>query len=186
MLFHIVKAYPFAVTNWFDIADTAIKIGLGTLVGGIFSVALIFAAFVKDKWSDKRTRRLKHIEEAVMGAERYLNYLIKHASNAAWHHASDLNASDKRFAAKDYERSYARWDEALDDLNTATSRLALFGYEPISDKLREASMFADNLLREIESGGPSEEQATKFEVFRLELGRKRREVIGMLRGAYNQ
>jgi hypothetical protein len=172
-------------TNWLEITDTAIKIGLGALVGGLFSIALIFAAFVKDKWSDRRTRRLKHIEDAVVGAERYLNYLIKHASNTAWHHASDLNLSDRKITAKDYERSYARWDEALDDLNTATSRLALFGHEAISNSLREASMLSDKLLREIELGGTSDEQARKFETFRVELGRKRREVIRMLGQAYN-
>jgi hypothetical protein len=173
-------------TNWIDITDTAIKIGLGALIGGIFSIALIFAAFIKDTWSDRRTRRLRNIEEAAKGAERYLNYLIKHASNAAWHYARDLNPSDKKQALKDYERSYARWDEALDDLNTATSRLALFGYEAISEHLREASMLSDKLLRTIEAGGKSDEQAKKFEILRIELGKKRREIIRMLGQAYRE
>jgi hypothetical protein len=171
-------------TSWVEITDTAIKIGLGALIAGVFSVALIFATFLKDTLSDKRTRRLKHIEDAMNGAERYLNYIIKHASNTSWYYATDLNASDKKQAKIDYGRSFARWDEALDDLNTATSRLALFGYDDIATKLRDASMLADKRLREIELGGESEQQAAKFEKLREELGNRRREIIKLLGVAY--
>jgi hypothetical protein len=171
-------------TNWIEITDTAIKIGLGALIGGVFSVALIFATFVKETWSDRRTRRLKHMEDALISAERYLNYMIKHASNASWHYATDVNSTDRKQAKIDFDRSFARWDEAIDDLNTATSRLSLFGLDEPAIKLRDASMLSDKLLRDIEIGGESEQQAKKFEIFRVELGNRRREIIRMLGAAY--
>jgi hypothetical protein len=168
-----------------EITDTAIKIGLGALIGGVFSIALIFAAFLKDTLADRRTRRLKHIEDALLAAERYLNYVIKHAANAAWYYSTDLDIPDTKQAKKDYDRSYSRWDESLDDLNTATSRLMLVGSETVSEKLREASTLAGALLREIEAGGNHEDQTKRFETFRTELGAKRREVMRMLREAYH-
>jgi hypothetical protein len=171
-------------TTWMEISDTAIKIGLGALIAGIFSIGLIFATSLKDTLADRRTRRLKHIEDALLAAERYLNYLIKHIANAAWYHSSDLDPVDSKQAKKDYDRSYARWDEATDGLNTATSRLMLVNHEPIAEKLRQASTLADKRLREIESGGSFEEEMRKFETCRFELSKKRLEIMRLLREAY--
>ena len=110
--------------------------------------------------------------------------MIKHASNASWHYATDLNRTDRKQAKVDFDRSFARWDEALDDLNTATSRLSLFGLDEIAIKLRDASMLSDKLLRDIEIGGEFEEQTRRFEALRVELGNRRREIIRMFGAAY--
>jgi hypothetical protein len=95
-------------TSWLDVTDTAIKIGLGALIAGIFSIFLIFATAFRDKLLDRRTRRLKHLEDALTHAERYLNYLIKHAATAAWHYSNDLGPFDAKQAKRDYELSKSR------------------------------------------------------------------------------
>ena len=169
-----------------DIIDTAIKIGLGALVAGVFSIALIFATLARDTYADRRTRRLKHIEDAIMASERYFNFLIKHASNTAWSNSNDLDAGQARQAKKDYDRSNSRWDESLDDLNTATSRLMLVDHEPIADMLRDASNVGFNLLSEMQVGGTEDEQRQKFQTFRTEFGAKRREIMRLLRQAYHR
>jgi hypothetical protein len=171
-------------TSWMEITDTAIKIGLGALIAGIFSIFLIFATNYKDKLADRRNRRLKHIEDGVGHAESYFNYLIKHAASAAWFNSSDLDAPDAEQARKDYEMSKSRWDEGADHLNTATSRLILIGLEKISDQLREASDLADRLLTDIEAGGSYEQEMKKFQTFRSELRQKRREIMRMFQEAY--
>lgn len=173
-------------TTLIEIIDTGIKIGLGALIAGVFSIALIFATLARDTFVDRRTRRLKHIEDAIMATERHLNYLIKHAANAAWFNSNDLSAADAKQAKKDYDRTYSKWDDALDDLNMATSRLMLVDHEPIADILREASNVGRSLLREIEAGGTSDEENEKFETLRNQLGSKRREVMRMLREAYHK
>jgi len=171
-------------TSWLDVTDTAIKIGLGALIAGIFSIFLIFATSFRDRLSDRRNRRLKHLEDALSHAERHLNYLIKHAASAAWHFSTDLNASDTKEAKKDYELSKSRWDAGADDLNTATWRLMLVNQESISDRLRDTSVLADKLLQKIEAGGTYDEQLSKFDAFKTEVGGKRREVMRLLRDAY--
>jgi hypothetical protein len=173
-------------TSSMEIVDTAIKIGLGALIAGVFSIALIFATLARDTFADRRTRRLRHIEDAIMAAERYLNFIIKHAATAAWFYSDDLDAASERQAKKNYDRSNAKLDDSLDDLNTATSRLMLVDYEAISELLRDASNRAYKLLGKIEAGGSYEEQDKKFEAFRTDLGAKRREIMRMLREAYQK
>jgi hypothetical protein len=173
-------------TTWVDVTDTAVKIGLGALIGGIFSVGLIFATSWKERLAERRTRRFTHFEAALLSAERYLNYLINNMSIAAWHRSSDLDSADLKQAKKEYDLSYARFDEAVLDLNTATSRLVLLNHEPIAKKLREASTLADKRLREIESGGSYDQQMRKFDRCRTELSEKRLEIMRLLREAYHR
>jgi hypothetical protein len=171
-------------TSWLEITDTAIKIGLGALIAGVFSIFLIFATAYRDSLVDRRSRQMKHIEDVLGRAERYLNHLIKHASVTAWHYSTDLDPAAAKQAKRDYEGSNSRSDEAADDLNTATSRLMLMGFEAIAAQLREASDVADQLFQEMEAGGRYDEQMTKFRNFRRELSERRLQIMRMLRKAY--
>jgi hypothetical protein len=60
----------------------------------------------------------------------------------------------------------------------------LVNQESISDKLRDASDQADQLLQKIETGGSYDEQIVKFQSFRTDLGNRRREIMRLLREAY--
>lgn len=173
-------------TTWIEVVDTAVKVGLGALITGVVSVGLVFATIMKETVMDRRNRRLKRLEDVSEACERYFNYAVKLASTTAWHWANDLDGQTSKRTKADYDKYIAAWDDALDQLNSASSRLLLLDHEPIADALRRAADLVDKKLREIETEGTSKEQEAKFENFRSEVSTERKEIVRLLRAAYRR
>jgi hypothetical protein len=59
------------MTNWSDVADTAIKIGLGALLGGVFSIVLTWLSHRQSTSRDYFKRRRELIEGIVDDLDRF-------------------------------------------------------------------------------------------------------------------
>ncbi|HEX7314363.1 MAG TPA: hypothetical protein VF297_10595 [Pyrinomonadaceae bacterium] len=59
------------MTNWVDVADTAVKIGLGALLGGVFSIVLAWLSHKQSTSRDYFKRRRELIEGIVDDLDRF-------------------------------------------------------------------------------------------------------------------
>lgn len=149
-------------TTWIDVADTAIKIGLGAVIAGLVSVVVPMISFAKETYSDRRTRRLKMLEEIILLFNQFdssqIKLLVIISDNVeftkGW--SRDENAAE-RFKERGKEE-----DLLADNFNRAVAYLELLGYHDLAGKVRSLSKHYDDSEDALESASTQEELERTF------------------------
>ena len=135
-------------TTWINVADTAVKIGLGALIGGAFGV---WVALLNNRSQSSRgyLEKKRIILEAVLAdVESFLSATTLYWANLA-------NAIYKRDQghkltdadSKELSKLEQSLFESFKVVGTSSARLLLIGEEPADMKLRELHDAVDAFFR---------------------------------------
>lgn len=131
-------------TTWIDVADTAVKIGLGAAVAAIGSYFLAVKNHNQVLSRDFATKKISILESACTDAEEYFNfcsYLYNTVSiYADFNHDDQRNQTDEEIKA--VVDAHDKIVEALAARNRARAKMALLG---VSDALDELTRYNDTL-----------------------------------------
>ena len=119
-------------TTWITVTDTAVKIGLGTLIGGVFAIVMVSLTSrrkLHEKFVEKCRNSLEEISEEL---ERINSIVIQKSSIIAAvledSHASEIH----KFAKADVATLDTDFGDALLSLHKVEAKLCLLGVEEIS------------------------------------------------------
>jgi hypothetical protein len=70
--------------TWVEVIDSVVKIGLGAVIGGLFSVVALRMNYRNEKEKELRARKIRMVEEAVDQAEKFFNTHANFISRLAW------------------------------------------------------------------------------------------------------
>ena len=139
-------------TSWIDIADTAVKIGLGALISGLTSYYLTRLKFDKEAKNEIQIRKLNTIEEIAKHVDAYLTALLSLISDANGIYLQDpdktlLNLNTREDIELmeyilDYDNKFVNTREQK---NFASSKLHLLGLTEVTNSLH----ILDDLEHEI-------------------------------------
>ena len=140
-------------TEWIDVVDTSVKIGLGALISGIATYKVSALNHKKDIEKTIINKKIDILEEISENAERYF-YFCTSLSNAisgmqknAKNIGGDLSDSQRKIISS----KHTNMDEALESRNKAMSKIkilsipeaenALFEYNTALSDLRNIIIF---------------------------------------------
>jgi hypothetical protein len=173
--------------TWIDVADTAVKIGLGALIGGAFSFLAPFILAIKESMMERRARRIKHMEEAIMMLEQYFTFYIQHAANTCFYWTCLYDKSPALpDAKKDFQRDKEIYDAKQGLSISAMTRLLLLGESGVASDVRSISDMLYSKICEMEEPMSEAERNAKFQTLRSEFIVKRDELYRRLRERYQE
>lgn len=70
--------------TWVDVIDSVVKIGLGAVIGGLFSVVALRMNYRNEREKERRARKIKMVEEAVDQTEKFFNTHANFISRLTW------------------------------------------------------------------------------------------------------
>jgi len=124
--------------TWIEVADTAVKIGLGALIGGVFGILSPFVLSRKEVMMDRRSRRLKHMEEILSKLEEYFTFIIEHAASTSFYWTCYYDKlPELADAKKDFDRDKKIYDAKHGLSVSAMTKLVLLGYTDLASFCRE-------------------------------------------------
>lgn len=112
--------------TWVDVIDSVVKIGLGAVIGGLFSVVALRMNYRNEKDKERRARKIKMVEEAVDQAEKFFNTHANFISRLAWM-VEDANGSPAQIAPDMHAKLKERDDLLLEAADRAQIAAARFG-----------------------------------------------------------
>ena len=126
--------------TWIEVADSAIKIGLGALIAGVFGYLTHYSTHkhssMKEKAALKRlgVERVAEVVDAFsVSVSKYLSRLRYIAVNLP--KGASAIPDEALEALKDVDLGFRT---CLGEMNLATSRLRLIGHSALADSLRDA------------------------------------------------
>ncbi|KRA75940.1 hypothetical protein ASD78_08255 [Lysobacter sp. Root667] len=70
--------------TWVEVIDSVAKIGLGAVIGGLFSVVALRMNYRNDREKEMRARKIKTVEEAVDLTEKFFSTHSHFISRLEW------------------------------------------------------------------------------------------------------
>lgn len=137
--------------TWLDVIDSAVKIGLGAIVGGVFSVIVLRMNHQNERTKEIRSHKIKMVEKAVDLSEEFFNAHAKYLSRLTWiveKAGGAPIAIDLEMGAALKERDTPLIERA-DGSRVATSRLSLLSAEKCADSLKTVTVAAMDFRNEI-------------------------------------
>jgi hypothetical protein len=154
-------------TTWIDVADTAVKIGLGAVIAGLVSVVLPMISFAKETYADRRARRLKMLEEIILRFNQFdssqIKLLVIISDNVEYTMGWSTDAS----AAERYKDRGKEEDLLAVNFNQAVAYLELLGYHDLAGKIRSLSKLYDDSEETLESASSQEALTRCFEEMKV-------------------
>lgn len=132
--------------TWIDVADTAVKIGLGAVVTGVSAYLLAGRGHAHTLARDLATKRIGILESACADAEEYFSYCT-HLHNAIGPYAVQNESAERKQTDEEreaIEQAHEGLRKALDARNKARSKISLLG---ASNALEHLTKFNDTLSK---------------------------------------
>ena len=125
-----------------EILDTAVKVGLGAIIGGVFTYLIAKLNHDKEMEKGRLRRRRELLEEIASKCDDFSKQCRDYwALLADWLEVNDPDTKLPEHRAK-IEESEKRFYNAFHDLTSAEGRLLLLGEKEVRAKLREYALFA--------------------------------------------
>lgn len=112
--------------TWVDVIDSVVKIGLGAVIGGLFSVVALRMNNRNEREKELRARKIKMVEEAVDQAEKFFNTHTNFISRLAWI-VEDADGSPTQIAPETHAQLKERDDLLLESADRAQIAASRFG-----------------------------------------------------------
>ena len=113
--------------TWVEVIDSIAKIGLGAVIGGLFSVVALRMNYHNEKVKELRARKVRMVEEAVEVVEKFFNTHDNFIARLTWM-VEDAQGAPTRIAPETHVQLKERDDlllESADRAHIAASRLGL-------------------------------------------------------------
>jgi hypothetical protein len=160
-------------TTWINVADTAIKIGLGALIGGAFG---IWVALVNNRSQSSRTyleKKRSILESVLADVESFLGATIMYwanLSNAVYKRDKGIRLTEAD--TKELKKLEQALFESFKLLGSCSAKLLLIGEEVAEAKLKELRTTVDDFFQIANVENPKATESTLS---------KHRELIGARR-----
>lgn len=174
------------ITNWPDVVDSAVKIGLGALLGGGFSLVIAWLSYQRNLGRDYFKRRRELIEKAVRDLDNFyraMSLFRASLQNLLFKKNSQQPAShDDQTAIKALEKKLY---VGFSDLYTVRSTLILLDEDALEKNverfIRQASAFFK--VASIENPKLTDERINKY---KKSLDTRRKKILSGLSVAYRK
>lgn len=168
-----------------EILDSAVKIGMGAIVGGVFGIVSPLLLAKKEVAMDRRTRRLRQMEDVLAALEGYFTFIIQHASNTSyfWTCTQD-NLPDLPDVKMDLARDKQDYDAKHGLSISAMTKLVLLGHLKLEQQVREISDMMHAGLEELEKPMSAKDREDLFYDLRKRFGERRRTFFADFRSEY--
>lgn len=124
--------------TWVEVIDSVMKIGLGAVIGGVFSVVALRMNYRNEKEKELRARKIKMVEEAVEQAEKFFNTHSNFISRLTWI-VEDAEGAPIQIAPETQAKLKERDDlllESADRAHIAASRFSLLDAQDSCSSLK--------------------------------------------------
>ncbi|WP_201548738.1 hypothetical protein [Psychrobacter sp. Pi2-1] len=121
--------------TWIEVADSAVKIGLGALITGIIAFVLSTIQHRNDRKKAKVAREFEMLKEVAGKVETFNRVSLRYWANITDWRARSLLSGIYTKPEKLIDSQNALYD-SFSELTEAESLLLLFGYEEASISLR--------------------------------------------------
>lgn len=122
--------------TWIDVADSAIKIGLGALIAGIFAIVVAIVSHHHQLVLSREERLRATLQEISKELETTLSNLFSQGMNDARYADNQLIAG---YDEEDWWRRFDKYQSSVDDaiatINILDGRLRLFDCDTSADLL---------------------------------------------------
>ena len=128
--------------TWIEVADTAVKIGLGALIAGISAFLLARSQYRYDLRKTKVSREFELLKDIAEKVERFTQSALMYwAISADWHKARRVNPDRKKSEAllSAQKELFSRFNE----LTSAEAFLLLLGEKEAQQQLR---VYGDHVM----------------------------------------
>ena len=147
-----------------EIIDTTVKVGLGAIIGGMFTYLIAKLNHENEMEKERLRRRREILEEIASKCDNFSKQCRDYwALLADWVEAEnpDANLPEHRVKIKESEKQFYN---AFHDLSSAEGRLLLLGENEARAKLREYALFAQNFYSNVYIGcaGMEKEKIQKY------------------------
>lgn len=126
--------------DWYDLADTALKIGLGGFIGGFFTYITTKSNHKHEISKEKFNRKIEMLNEANTNMEKYFSSAFKLLN--IWYGFSLLDHKNIKDMDRESQEKYFQTD--IEYTNTtnelllnALSKLEILGLEEMTDAIRQ-------------------------------------------------
>lgn len=131
-------------TTWIEVADTAVKIGLGAIISGLTGYALATTNHNRDLKKELIKTKTRILEEACSEAESYFSYVNKFLNSLGFliveSHEGIREQTKEEQAI--IESLHAEMNEALNCRNRAKAKISLLG---LTSALNHINQFNETL-----------------------------------------
>ena len=124
--------------TWVEVIDSVVKIGLGAVIGGLFSVVALRMNNRNEREKELRARKIRMVEEAVDQAEKFFNTHANFISRLTWM-VEDADGSPIQIAPETHAQLKERDDlllESADRAQIAASRFSLLNAQDSCSSLK--------------------------------------------------
>ena len=169
-----------------EVIDTAVKVGLGAAISGIFAYWM-----GKSKAGDdlRRERLLRHhslLEKSAEQIESFSHAILRYwALMVEWVRARDQKLSLQPYRAEELAKSKAELFNAFSDLTSAEAKLLLLGHTEAQKRLRIFGDLSKQFRREAYEGSKSLTEQ-KMEEFRTQLLIEREALFSEISNVYRR
>lgn len=139
--------------TWVEVIDSIAKIGLGAVIGGLFSVVALRMNYHNEKVKELRARKVRMVEEAVDVVEKFFNTHANFVSRLSWM-VEDAKGSPAQISPETHAQLKERDDllqESADRAHVAASRLGLLkahdSYASLKDAIAAIMDFRNGMVR---------------------------------------
>jgi hypothetical protein len=130
--------------SWIDVVDSAVKIGLGAIVGGGFALYQAYRTRDEARRTDALKLRRALLQEAMKTVDAYSVALSDYwATVTNLLHVQRTGNSVDQSLRDDFERCDKALYNAFNDLHFAESRLLLLGLTSVQEALRKYAAKAE-------------------------------------------
>ena len=171
------------MTGALDIIDTAVKVGLGALIGGFSTYYISRLNHDKEMEKDRLRRKREVLEKITEKLDCFAHQVRNYwALLADWHTLSESEAD-----RSDLEQKIKQGEDALynafHDLTSAESSLLLLGEKQASTALTNYGRYAQKLYKELhkDSDGIDEDILNEH---RNEMKNKREKLLELMSVSY--
>lgn len=134
--------------TWMEVVDSAIKIGLGAVIGGIATYVTTKTTHDHDSRKEYIKRRRDMLDKIVDDLDGFSQHLMDYWANV--NNALFKKANSQRLTDKELEEIQEKENtlfNSFKDLHTVESRLLLLSEKKMSDNFTEYSELAKEFFR---------------------------------------
>lgn len=154
--------------TWIEVADSAVKIGLGAIIAGLSALILARTQHRNTLSKARIDREFLLLTEIAAKVERFTHSALKYWALAAdWHRALRINPDAPRSSS--LKNVQAELFDRFNELTTAEATLLLMGQEAAQIELRTYGEFVVSFRKSVGSAADplSEEMIGDFRTYFL-------------------
>ncbi|NQD57436.1 hypothetical protein HP546_19045 [Pseudomonas sp. CM25] len=171
-------------TTWIEIADTAVKIGLGAVVTGLATLVNNRLSHAKNAEKDRHAKNVEILESVTLAVEEATHALLKHWSFIVdWARSVDSGREITKEREQTITDARTELFHLFKGLTNSEGRLLLLGYAEQQKKLREFGTLISEYHR-YSSRNNDLIEVTELEAWRLKILQGREELYAVLNKAY--